>query len=70
MAAREDAMEGRGWVLRNEFARVKLEVDRDAGAPRLRITDLKSGEYRFLDALQVECLLRLEPEVFDRLLPY
>jgi hypothetical protein len=56
--------------LKNEFASLELTIDLSANGSRLKITDLLSGESRYFDALQVECLLRMNPELLDRYLPY
>ncbi|MET0188939.1 MAG: hypothetical protein ABW212_08085 [Pseudonocardia sediminis] len=48
-----------GDVVGNEFAEVAVSVDDDANSPRLRITDLRSGRVRFLDALELETLVHL-----------
>lgn len=40
----------------SEFAAVSVSVDRDANGPRLRITDLKTGQVGFLDPLELESI--------------
>ena len=42
--------------IRNEFARVEVELDETANGPRLRLRDLKTGRETFLDALELESL--------------
>jgi hypothetical protein len=46
-------------IVSNEFAEVSVRVDGDANSPRLRLEDLRSGRVRFLDALELETLVRL-----------
>ncbi|CAN7679459.1 hypothetical protein LJR034_005516 [Caballeronia sp. LjRoot34] len=43
-------------VLSNEFAAVRLSVDRQGNAPRLRIDDLATGLSVFMDAFQLSGL--------------
>jgi hypothetical protein len=42
--------------LSNEFARVRVEVDRSANGDRLRIEDLRTGAVNYLDPLELEYL--------------
>jgi hypothetical protein len=46
----------RRWRLSNEFAAVELELDLQANSPRLKITDLRTGQFGFLDPLELERL--------------
>jgi hypothetical protein len=43
-------------IVRNEFAAVRVEIDRSANSPRLRVEDLQSGACIFLDALELASL--------------
>jgi hypothetical protein len=56
--------------LKNEYASLELTIDYQANGPRLKITDLISGKATYLDPLQVECLLRMNPQLLDQYLPY
>ncbi|MBV8535726.1 MAG: hypothetical protein JO128_09045 [Alphaproteobacteria bacterium] len=40
-----------GWTLANEFAQVRLSLDREGHAPRLRIEDVQTGMAICLDPL-------------------
>lgn len=42
--------------LRNEFAYVSVELDYDANGPRLKISDLRTGQVGYLDPLELESL--------------
>lgn len=46
-------------VVANEFAQVTVRVDEQANSSRLRLEDLKSGQVRYLDALELETLVWL-----------
>jgi len=56
--------------LRNEYASIKIVVDRSGNGPRVKIIDLLNGDERYLDPLQLECLVRMDFEFFDKYLPY
>jgi hypothetical protein len=43
-------------VLRNEFARVEVRLDRSANGDRLEVTDVNSGRRIYLDPLELERL--------------
>lgn len=49
----------RGDVVGSEFAEVEANVDTTANGPRLRLRDLRSGQVRFLDALELETIVWL-----------
>jgi hypothetical protein len=57
-------------VLKNEYASVELTIDFNANGNRLQITDLMNGKTKYFDPLQIECLLRMNPEQLDKYLPY
>lgn len=59
-----------GFELRSEFARVSVSLDHDANGPRLRLVDRHSGAVRYLDPLEVECIVRMPTAALDRYLPY
>ncbi|MGQ9369901.1 hypothetical protein [Azospirillum sp. ST 5-10] len=64
MAGRSDAGGSRedSWVIANEFAGVRIRVDRTGHDPRLVVEDL-SGEARILlDALTLASLARERPD--------
>lgn len=42
--------------IRNEFARVAVELDEAGNGPRLLLRDLKTGREAFFDALELESL--------------
>jgi hypothetical protein len=44
------------WLLRNEFATVEVELDHQANSPRLKITNLRTGQKSYLDPLELERL--------------
>lgn len=46
-------------IISSEFAEVGVSVDDDANGPRLRLEDRKTGQVRFLDALELETLVHL-----------
>lgn len=52
------------WLIANEFSRVVAGLDRRGRSPRLRLTHVRSGLDICLDALQLEALVTLSPEVF------
>ena len=43
-------------IVENEFARVRLSIDRSGNGPRLRIEDLTNERVGYLDALTLEAL--------------
>ena len=51
---------GVGPVVGSEFAEVSVDVDATGNSPRLRLTDLRTGRTRFLDALELETIVWLE----------
>jgi hypothetical protein len=53
------AVTGAGGIVGSEFASVGVEVDATANGPRLRLTDIRTGRVRFLDALELETLVWL-----------
>ena len=61
----------RGWaqpvLLENEFARVRLTIDREGNSPRLRIEVLETDDVGFLDALVLERLVGLSQEELSML---
>ena len=54
-------------VVGSEFAQVNVELDLSGKGPRLRLTDLRTGRVRCLDALELETVIWL-PEGHLRLL--
>lgn len=48
-----------GAVVESEFAQVAVEIDDAGNSPRLRLTDLRTGRVRFLDALELETIIWL-----------
>ena len=59
---------GVGPVIGNEFAQVSVTFDTEGNSPRLRLTDLRSGRVRYLDALELEAIIWLSEEHLTRLL--
>ena len=41
----------------NEFAAVSVSIDHGGNSPRLRVEDLRSGQVRFVDALELESIV-------------
>jgi hypothetical protein len=46
-----------GCILANEFAQVRVDVDRKGNSPRLRLEDLQSGKSICLDPLILASLV-------------
>ncbi len=55
-------------IVDNEFAAVRLTIDRSGNGPRLRIEDLSSAQVTYLDALTLEALTWASPERLRALL--
>jgi hypothetical protein len=55
-------------VIGNEFAEVAVGFDDCGNGPRLRLTDLRTGRSRFLDALELETIIWLRDEHLAALL--
>jgi hypothetical protein len=55
-------------VVGNEFAEVAVGFDDCGNGPRLRLTDLRTGRVRFLDALELETIIWLRDEHLTALL--
>jgi hypothetical protein len=53
------------WTIANEFAQVRLAVDREGNDPRLAIHDLASDRVVWLDAFQLAALTRFTPAQFE-----
>lgn len=49
-------------VVHSEFAQVAVRIDDEANGPRLRLEDLKTGQVRYLDALELETIIWLRDE--------
>ncbi|MEV0972356.1 hypothetical protein [Microtetraspora glauca] len=56
------------WIIASEFAEVAVSLDTEANGPRLRLTDLRGGRVRYLDALELEALAWLPDERMRELL--
>jgi hypothetical protein len=54
-------------VVGSEFAEVAVTVDHGGNGPRLRLEDVRTGQVRYLDALELETIVWL-PEGHLRLL--
>jgi hypothetical protein len=52
----------------SEFAAVEVALDQEGNGPRLRITDLKTGQVGFLDPLELETLAWLPEGGLHKLL--
>jgi hypothetical protein len=46
-----------GFVLKNEFAHVSVNLDRSANGDRLLIKDIRTGKTSYFDPLELESLL-------------
>jgi hypothetical protein len=46
-------------VVGSEFAQVEVRIDASGNGPRLRLTDLRTGQVRYLDALELETIIWL-----------
>jgi len=57
-----------GFYVGNEFAEIRVELDDDANGLRLKLTDVRSGQVRRFDALELETLLWLRPERIELML--
>jgi hypothetical protein len=55
-------------VVASEFAQVAVSIDRAANSPRLRLEDLKTGQVRFLDALELETIVWISDGHLQQLL--
>jgi hypothetical protein len=53
------------WTIANEFAQVRLAVDRQGNDPRLAIHDLAADRTVWLDAFQLAALTRFTPAQFE-----
>lgn len=60
--------DGAAGVVGNEFAEVAVGFDDRGNGPRLRLTDLRTGRVRFLDALELETIVWLREEHLTALL--
>lgn len=49
-------------IVDNEFACVRLSIDRSGNGPRLRIEDLSTSQVGYLDALVLEALAWAAPD--------
>jgi hypothetical protein len=59
---------GVGPVIGSEFAQVSVTFDTDGNSPRLRLTDLRTGRVRYLDALELETIIWLREDRLTGLL--
>ena len=55
-------------ILESEFAAVSIRVDDDGNGPRLRITDLRTGQVGYLDPLELETLSWLPEGAMQKML--
>jgi hypothetical protein len=44
-------------IVDSEFAQVAVRIDERANGPRLRLEDMKTGQVRYLDALELETIV-------------
>jgi len=58
-----------GEFFRNEFAIVRVSKDVSANGERLLIEDMSSGDFIFLDALELEALTRANHDYIRPLVP-
>ena len=59
---------GVAGVIGSEFAEVAVGFDDCGNGPRLKLTDLRAGRVRFLDALELETIIWLRDEHLSALL--
>lgn len=59
---------GKGEVVESEFASIAVRVDAAANSVRLRLEDLRTGQVRYLDALELETLVWLPDGRLEQLL--
>jgi hypothetical protein len=50
---------GVGPVVESEFASISVRLDEDGNSVRLRLEDLRTGQVRHLDALELESIIWL-----------
>lgn len=55
-------------IVCSEFAEVAVDFDRSGNGTRLRLTDLRTGQVRYLDALELETIVWLSEGKLERLL--
>lgn len=55
-------------IVYSEFAEVAVRVDQTANGPRLRLEDLRTGQVRYLDSLELETLVWLPEGHLSQLL--
>jgi hypothetical protein len=48
----------------NEFASVRVEIDYSRNSPVLRLTDTETGDTVWLDALELQTVIRSDPGAF------
>lgn len=51
-------------LVTNEFASVRVEIDRSRNSPVLRLTDTETGDTTWLDAMELQAILRSDPAAF------
>jgi hypothetical protein len=56
------------YVVESEFASVAVSLDQEANSVRLRLEDLRTGQVRYLDALELETIVWLDEGHLARLL--
>jgi len=56
------------YVVESEFASVAVSLDEEANSVRLRLEDLRTGQVRYLDALELETIVWLDEGHLARLL--
>jgi hypothetical protein len=61
-------MEVEGIELRNEFAAVRLEIDREGNSPRLRVVDLETGLDCLLDPFALQVLAWLPAKRLEEMI--
>lgn len=44
------------WLLKNEYASVKVTIDTEGKGPRLKVEDLSSGSTIYLDPIELQAL--------------
>lgn len=65
-----DHMNAKSQLIRNEFALVRISMDESANGMRLLIEDMATGNFIYLDPLELEALTRADHEDFRPLVGY
>jgi hypothetical protein len=53
-----------GGLVTNEFASMRVEIDYSRNSPVLQLTDAETGDTIWLDAMELQTILRSDPAAF------